>query len=101
MVQVLSRRYQETREADPETMDERDKIVANRVIYTLPIVNDLGYLNWDKVSYKLPQGREKEEKESRKALLKFLDSTNTGRMSIDDLKNGFARIVTMPGIEDP
>lgn len=102
MLQVLSRRFQEEREPDPETMDERDRCISTHVMFTLPSMEEsTGSFKWDKVSYRLPVERDRQSREYRIALLKFLDRENSGRMSIPDLKLGFARIVSMPGLVDP
>lgn len=104
MTKVVSHKVQQdvcTKEVDEETMDERDKLVSNNVTFNLPSVNENGNLTWDKVSYRLPIERSKQARDLRNSLLKFLDSANTGKMLIDDLKIGFARIVMMPGVDDP
>lgn len=101
MMNSLSKRYQQDNKNKETTFDEldpRDAITGKQVIFTLPQMSAEGELVFDKVSYRLPTSRDKAGFAARVALLKFLDSGNTGRMSIEDLKFGFARIISMPGM---
>lgn len=101
MMQSLAHRHQKRKgpEADPASMNARDKLVESRVTFTLPSGSSLDGAVY-KASYKLPVERDKPSREARVALLKMLDSTNSGKMSIEELKFGFTRIVKIPGVDD-
>lgn len=101
MLQVLTRRYKDVGEADQSTMDDRDKCVSSHVVFTLPTADEHGNFTWDTVSFRLPVDRDKQSREARMSLLKYMDSTNSGRILTEDLKLGLARIVSMPGLDNP
>lgn len=102
---IVSRRMkQEARDGATDSADgtQLDPVAsAKQVVFTLPTSNKGGGFTWDKVAYKLPTFKDKASRESRAHLLNYLDRSNDGRISIEELKLGLARVINMPGQESP
>jgi len=98
MMQAMSRRYQAEKrlDLDPDSLSERDRLAGPQCMFMLPSITVHGDFNFDKASYRLPVERDKQNREARVALIRFLDGTQTGRISTEDLKFGFARIIHIP-----
>jgi len=102
MREVITRKYKDVViEVDETLMDARDKCVSNNVIFNLPTADANGNFTWTVVTYRLPCDRTPQSKNDRASLLKYMDTDNSGLMTLDDIKVGFARIVKMPGLDDP
>mmetsp|Transcript_148086 Transcript_148086/g.261101 ORF Transcript_148086/g.261101 Transcript_148086/m.261101 type:complete len:319 (-) Transcript_148086:60-1016(-) len=70
------------------------------VIFHLPRVDEHGGMNWDLSTFTLPTGRDKESREARKQLFKYVDSSGDGSIRLNELKSAFAGMVTVPGKMD-
>lgn len=82
------------------TADDQKKDPATSVVFHLPTVDEHGGLNWDLSTYALPTGRDKESREARVNLFKYLDASANGSVGLVELKAGFSGMVSVPGNMD-
>lgn len=70
------------------------------VVFHLPSQDEFGGMNWDLTTYALPTGRDKDSRDARRQLFKYIDTGGDGTIRMSELKSSFVSLVSVPGRMD-